>query len=1725
MIIKKSIYISLLFNFIYHLIQCYNPQNWLYSPQYSYIIKASGQQNLFSKIIVSSQTGIVFVSAGNQGILAIDPDQQYKVIANLQSNDHLEGFACTADARYLFITNKNLLTIYNFQNKNTFIQVGQDVSTVFITDLILNSQEDTLYILQVNGIVRILDVSQKTNPVFLGQIQWSPQQIYGGFLTQDERFLILCQDYLGLAVFAIKKSQNQVTGKLVGSYAGETQGGSHRAILTPDQRYLISLDNRNGLSFADFSKVLKANPSNYPYSFKYYLSQWWPSQINVPAPYSFCLSRDSNFLFVGVRSIGIYTIDISDKLNPLTYTWAYLPFHGNSISLSPTANYLYFSNSNSFMVFRRMKPILGQKYVSLYNGNHSQGFSQANTRYYWRCDYDPQRQVYIGAFDTDGLWFIDVSDPTRFNVLQSSYKPPNQDSNIDAFYTLNNYQILIAAINDGKNFMAVLDISDYSNIKVIQKIPLGLPIYGYIKDFDNNIDNTYLAVAMDRTIVFVDIKKLGNFYVLATWQFLAQMKGYTTGVMVSYNAKYFVGACRGYGYFVLDIQDWNNIKLVNYFDSTGAEQVFKSQKFSYQYYLIDGLGGLYIMDQTQLPQFVQFSQLSVPGWTNDITYLEGEQTVIIATMQQGMIYLVDISNNKQPIIISSYQYGDYNGFVSCSTQDFTKLFIDNNKEMRLLPLQVSVQFHTDYIEVLGYTETGDMQFSIINRPDQQIFFVGQTIKLNFCFIYQPLDLVVKKVKLYQKQRQYNLPSWISYDPIEISALINITKDAVDPSNIKQPLLNTLVITTVRPLYKSDFLYAKGQCPTSNAQAGAILLQLQQNGVIDENNYVSENLQFNELEVIEIKNQNLFPNITLQQQIYNSCISNTTKYTLLQAIQNTPVYFAAQSSLSLIIDGSTKNFISTRANIVNIQIEIPKFSGQFIFVNQGSVNIQLNSDMNIINVVGRVTNVNQFLQEKIIIYPIAPNSYKKIPVVLTVTDSINYPIVINKMASQFPFLAEKQQIQINPNKTLQSQFADDIFIQTNFEFIISSQTFIIPDLNKTVSYDVKCLKGNQYVDLSSKDWLQFDNNTSKFYGVPPQSAFRTSITIQVTGSDGYTNVSQQFTIHVNQIPFLIVIQWIISILGPITGVFGLYNFRGDIYNILYRKRNKYSQINCQPNKMFILKIPLILHEVDASIQIIKQFYKELKKIQKREKAIDKKNKANKEKQSQKVEINQRQEKREPSKLDQMKNKASVLVSKFKGIVYLNVNSLACNYKMQLKNMQETQRIQILEKKYLLENGTLDYKAFFDNLIESNIKFNLNNNVTSTQTIQNDLINDHGVLRQCLMFQLARKLIKHDQKSQAIYDFLKKYSQTINPQSTLNDWYKHLLKIQSTDDLDSSGNQVVFPQFSLRLFKLKEALKFLEIQLDFEINELINLNQENTQTNNKNKIFDQVKQKHGINLYLVEQLIFADAAGVQSKLPNSFFPSYGESIYIEPHQINQIIALRYLPGSCMCIERILGLDFKSYGPQGNIQLPNWMQLETQQGLIILKGTPDFSNTETILIRISARPNYIIRNFILNVQKDINKYNQYRKNISFKQRSPKNKNIFKNSKFKNLNCQKSDAKNQKSIFEQLDCLPSRLDTLQKQNSKSLIQFTEEEELDIIESQDLNSQIDQIQNDQQAEQQQKEKENEQQKVDQLNNSIQNEQQQQQQQQDNQLSYSSQKKESQIDYQSTSNEKKSQDS
>ncbi|KAL4467817.1 hypothetical protein ABPG74_013152 [Tetrahymena malaccensis] len=1602
---NKSIFNKFLIILYFSLAYSQQPQNWIYSPQFSYIINAQDQQSQFSKIKVSSSTGLIFVSQGDAGLMVVDPSQQFKVIASQATSDNIMGFTVTHDANYVFMSNNGCLTVYDFTSRQNLVQIAQDSSRTFIVDVKLSPDELNLYIFQINGNVRILDISNRAQPTFVGGITWKNSQIYTGLVTPDEKYILLCQDSYGLAIFALNKTPGSVTGTLVGSFPGLTQGYSHSVLLTSDQKYIINLDQKNGLSFADFTQVTSADLSTYPLTLNYYLNQWWPSRLTLPSPYSFCLSNDGNFIFLGVRSIGIYTIDFTNKQAPNTYMWSYFPYHGNAIALSPTGNYLYFSNAVSLMVFRRMAPIIGQKYVSLYNGLQSKSFDKSKTRFYWRCEYDPTRKVYIGAFNTDGIWFLDVSNPTQFNVLTQQYKPAGQTAPTDSIYFKDSHQTLITSMNDGINFLAVIDTSDYTNLKIIQKVPLGQPFPGYIKDFDSNNSDTLLACSMDRTIVFVDTSILGSYFVVAVWNFLPSMKGFATGVMISSNEKYFVGACRGYGYFVLDITDLNNILFVNYINSNGAEQVYMSYAFNYQFYLVDGLGGLFIMDQRPLPEFVPFSQITLEGWTNDVTFLKGEKTVIVSTLQQGMIYLLDISDNTNPFVVSSFQYGNQNGLFTCVTDDFSRVFINNNVQMRQLPMSVQAYLHTDFIQVYGYTPEGNMIFDIINDPDTFKFQVGQTIKINICYLYQPLDLVVSKVTLYQKQVPYPLPYWIQFNPVEISFNIQILKDAVDPTNLDKPLLNTLVLTSLNPLATTDFIFTVGSCQTTVTQASSIFNQLQSAGTVDENNLVSPDLHFDDYEQITFLDLSLFPNSNAAQQAYNLCLSGLVKYTLLNSIQFTPIYIKIYPSLFLAIDGTTKNYIQTQAPNVNIIIEIPKFTGKFIYVNQPSVNIQVNQELNMLSIIGLISNVNDFLAKKIIIFPMPPKKYSQIIATVTVSDSMNYPIIKELPVSQFPFLVQKQNIEINPKKTLQSQFSDNIFILDHFGFTIDPQTFIVPDFNTTITYKVLIQKNGKFLPFDNTDWLQYNSDGQNFYGNPPQETFQKSYTIQVTASDGFTKMSDTFTVHVNQLPILFVIQWIATILGPLTGVLGAYKFRNVFYNVLYFKRTRYSTIICKPNEPFNYKIPLILNEQRAARQIIKRLLKILE---------HKKITYNNIVQNQVDTIQQEQQANpQPENNQKLVSKPSYLPANVDGRTN-DIYSLSQSFRKKLPSLKSSQKKSKIEIFYLKENGDLNYAAFKQDLMQYDIQFSLNGVQTSTKSQKDDLEDEMVALSQCLKYQLVKRLIKFDKKCMRVLKYLKKYSLLLNPQLQNSDWYKYYLAIEANEDLDKQGRMYTFPLLSLNFNQFLEPIQKLHL-IDAE--SLQNIDEENVNNLIRENIFNRVSSQ-GVNLFLVQYAMMAEALGISEKSSSIIFPSYGESIHLDPHQITGIIALRYAPGeNFKWLEKLLGLDYKPYGPKGNMQLPSWLTLDMQQGLILMKGVPELQNVEDILIRVYTPSGCIIRHFILRVEE--NQFELQRARVESHSKVEYSKKGNKKKKISKFNDQ-SQQDSQEDLYQNSDGSP---------------------------------------------------------------------------------------------------------
>jgi hypothetical protein len=74
--------------------------------------------------------------------------------------------------------------------------------------------------------------------------------------------------------------------------------------------------------------------------------------------------------------------------------------------------------------------------------------------------------------------------------------------------------------------------------------------------------------------------------------------------------------------------------------------------------------------------------------------------------------------------------------------------------------------------------------------------------------------------------------------------------------------------------------------------------------------------------------------------------------------------------------------------------------------------------------------------------------------------------------------------------------------------MDEKTFIDPENNKLI---YKARAENLDLESTSDFWLKFISNDRKFIGKPPRNLFYTSLRIEVTASDGFTEAKDSFVL--------------------------------------------------------------------------------------------------------------------------------------------------------------------------------------------------------------------------------------------------------------------------------------------------------------------------------------------------------------------------------------------------------------------------------------------------------------------------------------------------------------------------------------------------------------------------------------------------------------------------------------
>ncbi|EWS71745.1 kinase domain protein, putative (macronuclear) [Tetrahymena thermophila SB210] len=438
----------------------------------------------------------------------------------------------------------------------------------------------------------------------------------------------------------------------------------------------------------------------------------------------------------------------------------------------------------------------------------------------------------------------------------------------------------------------------------------------------------------------------------------------------------------------------------------------------------------------------------------------------------------------------------------------------------------------------------------------------------------------------------------------------------------------------------------------------------------------------------------------------------------------------------------------------------------------------------------------------------------------------------------------------------------------------------------------------------------------FHGIPATSTYKNIFQIKVIASDGYTSTYDIFYIDTSGISFQFIINLLLKILPPIFTILGLYKYRSFFINKIFKQQVFFSTEQTKIGEILIKKIPLLGNNMIICRLIFKGF---LKKIEKQSK------KQEKGQNSQLLQPNQNQIKIKENNLTEnsVKNQ-QIKLHKF---TYKFVTS--SNNKKIKQALDNTIKIihqdnintksNILQIKYLMKNGNVDFDQVLKDIFKFNITFKHNNIKYEANQFNSEFKNKNSIIYRGLKALISRYLLKLDFRSYSVYNI---------------------------DDLDQQAI-CPFPECQLNLNQLKLIL------MDLQIIKQMNQSYES--------IIDQQ-----FNPHLIREVLISDALGLVDYKPSVFHPCVGESIHLFSYQIHSIEAYQQLKsvGCFTQIQKFLNIDYVQFGIHKNMSLPKWIKVQNNNNVVILKANPKSQDFGKILIKIFDLDQYIVKQYFLEV-----------------------------------------------------------------------------------------------------------------------------------------------------------------
>ncbi|KAL4446483.1 hypothetical protein ABPG74_001224 [Tetrahymena malaccensis] len=1336
-----------------------------------------------------------------------------------------------------------------------------------------------------NGIVYCYNIQDVKNPVFLSKAGISTPITNKIKLDETESLLAVSNHVAGLQIIDVR-NKNDI--KLRASQL--TASKVFDSLFLPGNSVVYAVDSYFGIYAASIQGILDIPMEKddlFPLNF----------QIIYSSPLfimSIDMTKIGDYFILGFRSVGLKLFKV---VNQNYFSPQYIQdIDGGQMCykliLSSNEKYLFASNGLSLVIYQSDSPQINKDFPNLFNSFQSNVISGFNDPWPWEifCFNDSKHVIIAGGSDSTFIFSIDNPYQPELITKIPSYQKAAYDG-LTLLYDQSPQTILYLGLSQLGFY--VYDISDLKN--PIQKkhiIPSSV-----INDSDGvhvNRDNTLLIIGNGSIGISVYNIKDDKFNPKLAGEFINtdQYKCTFEKCAVNKQSDYIFCACREQGVVIFSYQDQKVIP-VSIIQRVGTEYPILSADETHLF-AAAGFQGLIIADiQDKFnPKIV--STLTVDGQAQTIRFLPqfDQKYILVSQMEKGQLTVINIEDYSNPYIFSKVSNPHESSSSFCITPDNNSVYFIGDMGLRYLPIQTSLKIHTQ-ISVLTVNSSGKSFYQLVNRG--QKLKVGQTVQMVFVPLEVNRDIKISQVYYYRNYENKNLPAWMNFLSSEKTIQINVDKEgALNTFSTEKNGENVLILEVFQEILISDFV----SDVISQKIATAIMGALRIKGVLSTYNFLDSNFDPNKFDYLDFYNTDIIKDPKTDAKIQTSI-----KQILTFSKVSYPIRFFIESSLRFnykTFKQENIDLFSTPSYQIIVYFNINQ-KAKFIRKTFEGVLASFSDDLSSLKIEGPSIKVNEIVSSQIQIANLT-NNFNEIIFQGSVQDSSNYDIQFQENYLVFQnFIYLNNPVTLNQSSSLQQQFNKaysngEASVESKFQFTFDINTFL--DLDKQqIIYKAYVVTDSSSAPLeivqTSNLWIEFNSQTMTFTGFKSISSFLSTERIQVVASDGFTEISDQFTIYFNQLPFSYTMQLIFQIVGPIFGILGVWKYRSNIYQIFMESSYLYSNDIAIVGDLYKKQIILFDDVQNNAKQLWKALNKQNKNLQK--------------------DIISQYSQQNSINISEIIKKMHQIFDKNHKI-YPNLDPREFDF--EDGRLFRTIRGYVL--KILLDKDKFTTQLFKQLKREGIKKYSKNDWYKKyIHIIPSFEANQFKIINKNLENTPLQSIMRY--KSEINKLNLNDFAANNTPQYEESEGKSNIYKLRNNeqeDDVQEYKNLNPFPQIIINITSLNEEIK-----------------------KQNQKQYDS---------YLLQEFIISEALGINQ----NFFqisPNKGESIIAYPHQINNITAYKKDNGCCLTLRKVLKDDYRKIALTINNPLPKWLNCEIMDGIIHIWGIPKAKDEPEIQIRI--------------------------------------------------------------------------------------------------------------------------------------------------------------------------------